>query len=79
MAVSPARHLLRHKPPSIFLDSFAFQFLSKRWQRILGSKLRDAFVSKIVLRSLVPITTQPLTRARLTEDCLLAAIEDGVD
>ena len=40
--------------------------------------MRDAFVSKIVLRRLMPITTQPLTRARFTEDCLLAAIEDGV-
>ncbi|MDE2729064.1 MAG: class I SAM-dependent methyltransferase [Gemmatimonadota bacterium] len=79
VAVSRARHLLRHKPPYIFHDPFAFQFLSKRWKRILGSRLRDAFVSKIVLRRLMPITTQPLTRARFTEDCLLAAIEDGVD
>ena len=78
VAVSRARHLLRHKPPYIFHDPFAFRFLSKRWQRILGSRLRDAFVSKIVLRRLMPITTQPLTRARFTEDCLLAAIEDGV-
>ncbi|MXY50506.1 MAG: class I SAM-dependent methyltransferase [Gemmatimonadetes bacterium] len=78
VAVSRARHLLRHKPPYIFHDPFAFRFLSKRWKRILGSRLRDAFVSKIVLRRLMPITTQPLTRARFTEDCLLAAIEDGV-
>lgn len=79
VAVSRARHLLRHKPPYIFHDPFAFQFLSRRWQRILGSRLRDAFVSRIVLRRLMPITTQPLTRARFTEDRLLAAIEDGVD
>ena len=78
VAVSRARHLLRHRPPYIFHDPFAFRFLSKRWQRILGSRLRDAFVSKIVLRRLMPITTQPLTRARFTEDCLLTAIEDGV-
>ena len=78
VAVSRARHLLRHKPPYIFHDPFAFHFLDKRWQRILGSRLRDAFVSKIVLRRLMPITTQPLTRARFTEDCLQAAIEDGV-
>ena len=76
VAVSRARHLLRHKPPYIFHDPFAFQFLSKRWKRILGSWLRDAFVSRILLRRLMPITTQPLTRARFTEDCLLAAIED---
>jgi len=79
VAVSRARHLLRHKPPYIFHDPFAFRFLSKRWKRILGYRLIDAFVSGIVLRRLMPITTQPLTRARFTEDCLLAAIEDGVD
>ena len=78
-AVIRARHLLRHNPPYIFHDPFAFQFLSKRWQRILGYRLIDAFVSKIAVRRLMPITTQPLTRARFTEDCLLAAIEDGVD
>lgn len=78
VAVSRARHLLRHNPPYIFHDPYAFQFLSKRWQRILGYRLIDAFVSGIVLRRLMPITTQPLTRARFTEDCLLAAIEDGV-
>ena len=78
VAVSRARHLLRHKPPYIFHDPFAFRFLSRRWQRILGSRLRDAFISKVVLRRLMPITTQPLTRARFTEDCLLAAIENGV-
>ncbi len=78
VAVSRARHLLRHKPPYIFHDPYAFRFLSERWQRILGSRLRDAFISKVVLRRLMPITTQPLVRARFTEDCLLAAIEDGV-
>jgi len=78
VAVSRARHLLRHKPPYIFNDPFAFRFLSKRWQRILGSRLRDMFVSKVLLRRLMPITTQPLTRARFTEDRLLASIEKGV-
>ncbi len=78
VAVSRARHLLRHKPPYIFHDPYAFRFLSRRWQRILGSRLRDAFVSRVLLRRLMPITTQPLTRARFTEDCLLAAIENGV-
>ncbi len=78
VAVSRARHLLRHKPPYIFNDPYAFRFLSKRWQRILGSRLRDAFFSRVLLRRLMPITTQPLTRARFTEDCLLAAIENGV-
>ena len=78
VAVSRARHLLRHKPPYIFNDPYAFRFLSKRWQRILGSRLRDALFSRVLLRRLMPITTQPLTRARFTEDCLLAAIENGV-
>lgn len=78
VAVSRARHLLRHQPPYIFHDPYAFRFLSKRWQRILRSKLRDAFVSKVVLRRLMPITTQPLTRARFTEDCLHEAIENGM-
>ncbi len=78
VAVSRARHLLRHQPPHIFHDPYAFRFLSRRWQRILGSRLRDAFVSKVVLRRLMPLTTQPLTRARFTEDHLLAAVENGV-
>lgn len=35
-------------------------------------------VSKVLLRRLMPITKQPLTRARFTEDRLLASIEKGV-
>jgi len=66
------------QPPYIFHDPYAFRFLSKRWQRILSSRLRDAFVSRVVLRRIMPITTQPLTRARFTEDCLRKAIENGV-
>ncbi len=78
VAVARARHLLRHTPPHIFEDTHAFHFLSERWQRILNSVWRDALMSKVILRRLMPTTTYPLTRARFTEDCLRTAIENGV-
>ena len=67
LAVSRARHLLRHRPPYIFHDPFTIHFVGERWQRVLRSNLRDALVSRVLLRKLMPMTTQPLTRDAIEE------------
>ena len=78
VAVSRARHLLKHDKPYVFEDPHAIHFVGDRWRRILASRVLDALVSKILVRKLLPITTQHLTRARFAEDCLEEAARNGV-
>ena len=78
VAVSRARHLLKHDKPYVFEDPHAIHFVGDRWRRILGSRVLDALVSKVLVRKLLPITTQHLTRARFAEDCLEEAARNGV-
>ena len=78
VAVSRARHLLRHGRPYVFEDPFAMRFVGDRWRRVLGSRVLDALFSKILARKLMPITTQHLTRARFAEECLEEAVRRGV-
>ena len=78
VAVSRARHLLRHRPPHVFNDPFAQVFLGGVWRTILGSRILDLIFSRVVLRRLMPITTQHLVRARFSESMLERAIEAGV-
>ena len=78
VAVSRARHLLKHDKPHVFEDPHAIHFVGDRWRRILGSRVLDALVSKVLVRKLLPITTQHLTRARFAEDCLEEAARNGV-
>ena len=78
VAASRARHLLRHDEPYVFEDPHAIRFVGRRWRRILGSSLLDALFAKVVVRRLMPITTQHLTRARFAEDCLEEAARGGV-
>jgi len=77
-AVSRARHLLRHRKPHIFEDPYAIRLLGNRWRRIVTSRLLDWLFSKIVMKKLVPISIQQLTRARFAEESLEAAVRNGV-
>ena len=78
VAVSRARHLLRHGKPYVFEDPFAIHFVGDRWRRVIGSRVLDALFSKVLVRRLMPITTQHLTRARFAEECLEEAVRRGV-
>ena len=78
VAVSRARHLLRHGKPYVFEDPFAIHFVGDRWRRVLGSRVLDTLFSKVLVRKLMPITTQHLTRARFAEECLEEAVRRGV-
>ena len=78
VAVSRARHLLRHARPYVFEDTFAIHFVGDRWRRVLRSYVLDLLFSKVLLGKLMPITTQHLTRARFAEECLEEAVRRGV-
>ena len=78
VAVSRARHLLRHGRPHVMEDRFAIHFVGDRWRRILESRVLDTLFSKVLVRKLMPITTQHLTRARFAEECLEEAVRRGV-
>ena len=78
VAVSRARHLLRHDRPYVFEDPHAIHLVGNRWRRILGSRVLDALFAKVLVRRLMPITTQHLTRARFAEDRLEEAAGGGV-
>ena len=78
VAVSRARHLLRHERPYVFEDPFAIHLVGDRWRRVLRSRVLDVLFSKVLVRKLMPITTQHLTRARFVEECLEEAVRSGV-
>ena len=78
VAVSRARHLIRHDEPYVFEDPYAIHLVGDRWRRVLGSRALDALFSKVLVRKLMPITTQNLTRARFAEECLEEAARGGV-
>ena len=77
VAVSRARHLLRHAAPHVFEDPYALRLIGPSWRRIITSRVLDWLVSGIVVRRLMPVTTQHLTRARFAEDALERAVEGG--
>ena len=78
VAVSRARHLLRHRPPHIFSDPYAIHFVGPRWLRVLRSDLLDALFSRVLVRRLMPVTIQHLVRAAFAESCLDCALRAGV-
>ena len=53
VAVSRARHLLRHDKPWVFEDLHAIHFVGNRWRRVLESRLVDALFSKILVPGLI--------------------------
>ena len=78
VAVSRARHLLKHNRPYVFEDPYAIHFVGDLWRRVLGSRVLDALFSKVLVKKLMPITTQHLTRARFAEECLEESARNGV-
>ncbi len=78
VAVSRARHLLKHDRPYVFEDPYAIHFVGDLWRRVLGSRVLDALFSKVLVKKLMPITTQHLTRARFAEECLEESARNGV-
>ena len=79
MAVSRARHLIRHSPPHLLEDPYAIRFVGGRWRRVLESRLLDGLLAKTLFRKLLPVTTQHLTRARFAEDALADAMGRGTE
>lgn len=77
VAASRARHLVRHPPPWIVEDRFAIHFAGW-WRTVIRSNLLDWVFSRIILRPLMPVTMQQLTRARFAEDRILEAAGRGV-
>ena len=77
VAATRARHLLRHPPPWIIEDRFAIHFAGRRWRRILDSDVLDWLYLRLV-RRLIPVSMQQLTRARFAEDRIGAAAGRGV-
>ena len=77
VAASRFRHLRRHAPPWIIEDPYAEHFAGN-WRTVIGNGLLDWLFSRVILRRLMPITLQQLTRARFAEDRILAAVEHGV-
>ena len=77
VAASRARHLIRHAPPWVVEDRYAIHFAGN-WRIVIRSGLLDWLFSRIILRRLMPITLQQLTRARFAEDRIRAAVERGV-
>ena len=67
-AVSRARHILRDPKPHIFEDPYAIHLLGGRWRRIVTSRLLDWLFSKIIMKRLVPISIQQLTRASILDN-----------
>ena len=77
VAASRARHLVRHAPPWVVEDRYAIHFAGN-WRTVIRNGLLDWLFSRIILRRLMPVTLQQLTRARFAEDRILAAVERGV-
>jgi len=74
-----AIHLLRHGEPKIFEDPYAIQLTSRRWQRIIGSRLLYWLVNRDLLYGWVhPVIGDLVARARYAEEQLESAIHEGV-
>lgn len=52
--------------------------MGDRWRQIISSRLLDWVLAKIVVKKLVPISIQQLTRARFAEEALEEAARNGV-
>ena len=74
-----AIHLLRHGEPKIFEDPYAVRLTSRRWQRIIGSRLLYWLVNRDMLYGWVhPVIGDLVARARYAEEQLESAIREGV-
>ncbi len=76
-AVARAYHTL-HESSQLFRDELAISMCGPVWRTILSSRILIWFVTRVLMRRVMPIVPIIYTRARFGEDCLEAALEDGV-
>ncbi len=76
-AVGRAYHTL-HESAQLFRDGLAISMCGPVWRTILSSRILIWFVTRVLMRRVMPIVPIIYTRARFGEDCLEAALEDGV-
>lgn len=63
----------------VFEDQYAYAMCGRLWRTILSSRILLLLVKDGLLRNLRPILPAIFTRARFGEDCLEAAMAEGVD
>ena len=73
-----ALHLRRVRPP-VFEDELARDMCGPFWRTVVFSRLLSWLVVDVILRRLAPISPAVYTRARFGEDCVRAAIGQGVE
>lgn len=78
VAVARADHTRIAKTP-IFEDRHAYAMCGRLWRTILSNRILLWLVKDGLLRNLRPILPAIYTRARFGEDCLEAAMAEGVD
>ncbi len=78
VAVARADHTRTAKVP-VFEDRFAYAMCGRLWRTILSNGILLWLVKDGLLRKLRPILPAIYTRARFGEDCLEAAMAEGVD
>jgi methyltransferase (TIGR00027 family) len=77
-AATRAAHRLYDRP-IVFDDPLAGGLTSPGWRRLCENRLLHWLVVRTALRSLQPVGGQVLSRARYAEDCLEAAVADGIE
>ena len=78
--VAAARaHHTRSVSSPIFRDNLAFAMCGTFWRTVLSSRLLSRLVIDGLLKNVLPIVPVIFTRARFGEDCLEAAMRDGLD
>lgn len=78
VAVARADHTRSAITP-VFEDRYAYAMCGRLWRTILSSRILLLLVKDGLLRNLRPILPAIFTRARFGEDCLEAAMAEGVD
>ncbi len=76
-AVGRAFHTI-HASSQIFRDELALPMCGPTWRTILSSRILIRFVTRILMRRVMPIVPVIYTRARFGEDWLESALNDGV-
>ncbi|MEM9256780.1 MAG: SAM-dependent methyltransferase [Pseudomonadota bacterium] len=68
----------QYRPPNIFPDPYARQFLKGFWRLVLATPLRS-LVFELGLKPLKPVGGQVVARSRFAEDRLELALSHGID
>ena len=78
VAAARAEHLRNALSP-IFEDHLAISMCGPFWRTVLSSRLLSRIVNDGLLRNVRPIVPVILTRARFGEECVEAAIRNGLE